>query len=139
MLLIKSEVNLILSWSKNWALIDTTTRVSQRDNPAINAPTNASFSITVTKLYVPVVTLSTEDVNNLLQQLKAWFIRNVKWKKHWSEISNQTKIDNLNYFIDRFFDKVNKLFLLSFENEDDRVSYSKYYTPTIKKKFIKEL
>ena len=105
MLLIKSEVNLILTWSKNCALIDTTTRVSQRDNPAINAPTNASFSITVTKLYVPVVTLSNEDVNNLLQKLKAWFIRNVKWKKHWSEISNQTKIDNLNYSLIDFLIK----------------------------------
>ena len=32
-----------------------------------------SFMITNTKLYVPVVTLSTKDNNNLTKQLKRWF------------------------------------------------------------------
>ena len=45
-------------------------------NPAVvtvNNPTNATFKITDTKLYVPVVTLSTEDDNKLLEQLKTGF------------------------------------------------------------------
>ena len=47
---INCEVNLILTWSKNWVLIDMTTRDAQGNNPAINAPTNAAFKITDTKL-----------------------------------------------------------------------------------------
>ena len=42
-------------------------------------------------------------------------------------MSNQTKNKNLNYLID----KVNSLFVLSFENENDRTSFSEYYTPNV--------
>ena len=68
-LLINREINLILTWSENCIL----TVSAQGDNPArlvINAPTGATFKVTDTKLYVPVVTLSTEDDNKLLEQLK---------------------------------------------------------------------
>ena len=43
-------------------------------------------------------------------------------------MSNQTKTNNLNYLIDPIFHKVNRLFVLSFENEEDRTFFSKYYT-----------
>ena len=33
-------------------------------------------------------------------------------------MSNQTKNNNLNYLIDPTFTKVNRLFILSFENEE---------------------
>ena len=46
--------------------------------PAINAPTNPTFKITETKLYVPVVILSTEDDNKVLGQLKSGFKRTIK-------------------------------------------------------------
>ena len=49
---------------------------AQGGNPAVAAvdnPTNATFKITDTKLYVPVVTLSTKDDNNFLEQLKSGF------------------------------------------------------------------
>ena len=46
-------------------------------------------------------------------------------------MSNQTKNVNLNYLIDPTFTNVNKLFLLSFENEDDRTSFSDYYVPKV--------
>ena len=46
-------------------------------------------------------------------------------------MSNQTKTNNLNYLIDPTFNKFNRLFVLSFENEDDRASFSKYYTPNV--------
>ena len=50
-----------------------------------------------------------------------------------SEMSKQTKTNNLNYLIDPTFNKVNRLFVLSFENEDDdKASFSKYYTPKVK-------
>ena len=44
-------------------------------------------------------------------------------------MTNQTKTNNLNYLIDPKFIKVNRLFVLSFKNEEDRTSFSKYYTP----------
>ena len=46
-------------------------------------------------------------------------------------MSNQTKNNNLNYLIDPTFTNVNRLFALSFENENDRTSFSKYYVPKV--------
>ena len=46
-------------------------------------------------------------------------------------MSNQTKNNNLNYLIDPTFTKVNRSFVLSFENEEDRTSFSKHYTPNV--------
>ena len=46
-------------------------------------------------------------------------------------MSNQTKNNNLNYLIDPMFTKVSRLFVLSFENEEDITSFSKYYTPKV--------
>ena len=94
--LINCEVSLTLTWSENCVLTDITTqtaRAAQGDNPArerIDAPTNATFQITDTKLYVSVVTLSTEDDNNFLKQLKSGLKRTIKWNKYRSEMTNQT-------------------------------------------------
>ena len=82
-------------------------------------------------MYVPLVTLSAQHGNRLLEQLKRGFKRSIKWKKYRSEISNQTKNNNLNYLIDPTFTKVNRLFVLSFINEEDRTSFSKSYVPSI--------
>ena len=76
-------------------------------------------------MYVPVVTLSSENDNKLLEQLKAGSKRTIKWNKYRSEISNQTKNNSLNYLIDPTFTNVNRLFVVSFENENDRISFSK--------------
>ena len=65
----------------------------------IGAPTVATFEITDTKLYVPVVTISTEDDNKLLEPSKIGFKITIKWNKYRSEIINQVKINNLNYLI----------------------------------------
>ena len=46
-------------------------------------------------------------------------------------MTNQTKNNNWNYLIDPTFTKVNRLFVLSFENENNRTSFSKDYVPTI--------
>ena len=82
--------------------------------PAINAPTSTTFKITDTKFYVPVVTLSTEN-DDFLVQLKSGFKRTIKWNKYRLEMANQSKTYNLNYLIDLTFNKVNKFFVLSFE------------------------
>ena len=81
---------------------------------AINNPTNATFKTTDAKLYVPVVTLSTEDDNKLLEQLKLGFKKTIKCNKYRSEVTNQAETINLNYLIGPAFNKVNRLFVLSF-------------------------
>ena len=124
--LIDCEINLILTWSENCVLTSKATRDADPDaNPAVAAidnPTNATFKITDTKLYVPVVTLSTENDKRLLEQLRTGFKRTIKWNKYRSEMTNQTQNNNLNYLIDPTFTKVNRLLVLSFENENDRIS-----------------
>ena len=83
-------------------------------------------------MHIPVVTLSAENDNKLLEKLKTGFKRTIKWNKYRSEMSNQiAKNNNLNYLVDPTFTNVNRLFVLSFENEDDRTSFSKYYVPKV--------
>ena len=82
-------------------------------------------------MYVPAVTLSAENDDKLLEQLKTGFKRTIKWNEYRSEMSNQTKNNNLNYLIDPTFTNVNRLFLLSFGNENDRTSLSEYYVPKV--------
>ena len=79
-------------------------------------------------MYVLVVTLSFEEDNELLNKLKTGFKRTIKWNKCMSQMSNQTANNNLNYLIDPTFSNVN---VLSFENEEDRTSFSKYYAPKV--------
>ena len=54
-------------------------------------------------------------------------------------MSNQTKTNNLNYLIDSKFTKGNRLCVLSFEDEDDRTSFSKYYTRSVEIKYFNVL
>ena len=49
-------------------------------------------------------------------------------------MTKQTKNNNLNYSIDRIFTKVKRLFVLTFENENDRTSFSKFYLLNIQMK-----
>ena len=74
-----------------------------------------------------------------LEQLKSGFKRNIKWNKYRSEMTNQTKTNHLNYVIDLIFGKVNRLFVLSFEHEEDRTSFSKYYVPKVEIKYFNVL
>ena len=130
--LINCEITLVLSWYKECVLVGR----AFRGPPAaaanrINSSTNAKFEITDCKLYVSVVPLSAENDNKLLEQLKSGFRINIKWNKYISPMSNQNKNNNLNYLIDPTFSNVNRLYVLSFENEDDRTSYYKYYMPSV--------
>ena len=78
-----------------------------------------------------MVTLSVENDNKLLEQLKSGFRKSIKWNKYTSQMFNQNKNNNLNYLIDTPFSNVNRLFVLSFENEDNRTSCYKYYLPSV--------
>ena len=75
-----------------------------------------TFSITDTKLYVPVVTLSTQDNEKLLEQLKSGFKRTINWNKYQAKVSAERISQYLNMLIDPSFQGVIKLFVLSFEN-----------------------
>ena len=97
----------------------------------IDAPTSATLKITKTKLYAPVVTLSTENDKRVLEQLRTGFKRTMKRNKYRSKMTNQIKNNNLIYLIDPTFIKVNRLFVLSFENENDITYFSKYSVPNI--------
>ena len=72
--MINCEKELILTWSQNRALSDMTERAAGNNNdpPAIVAPT---FQITDTKLYLPVVSLSTENDKKTSEQLNSGIYR----------------------------------------------------------------
>ena len=134
--MIKWEIELILTWSKNCALADLTVRVAENndDPPPIVEPTELKFQITDTKLYLLVVNLSKENDKKLLEQLKSGFKRTVKWIKYRSHMTVQPQNNNLNYLIDPTFTKVNRLFVLSFARNaqgDRRDYFSHYYVPNV--------
>ena len=130
--LVNSEVSLTLSWSETGVItsMEKGTFVAGQPNRG-GSPETAAFKIKDCKFYVPVVTLSAENDDKLLEQLKTGFKRTIKWNKYRSKMSNQTKNNNLNYLIDPTFINVNILFVLTFENKDDRTSFSKYYVPKV--------
>ena len=79
-----------------------------------------------------MLTLSTQDNAKLLQQLKSGFKPTINWNKYESSIKTFAQNIYLNYLINPSFQNfqgVNRLFVLSFENENDRTSHSTYYLP----------
>ena len=72
--LINCEINLILTWSATCVILFT----------AI-ANQGTTFAITDTKLYVLVVTLSTQGNLKLLDKLKSDFKRTTNWNRYQSK------------------------------------------------------
>ena len=120
MALINCEVNLILTWSKDCVINNSTGE--------------GKFAMTETKLYVPVVSLSTKENEKLLQQLQSGFTKTISWNKYESSIKTFAQNRYLNYLINPSFQGVNRLFVLAFENENDRTSHSTYYLPKVELK-----
>ena len=128
--LISCEVSLELKWDKNCVI----TSLKQRDiggGNRDNAPTGATFAINDYKLYVPAVTLSKDDEIKLLTNLKSGFKREIKWNKYRSQMTTEAVNNNLNIFIDPTFTNVNRLFVLAYQNVDDRQSFSQFYLPNV--------
>ena len=69
--------------------------------------------------YVPVVNLSTQENIKLLKQLEPGFKRTINLHKYLGETTNQAQNRYSDYLIDPSFQGVNRLFVLSFENEND--------------------
>ena len=94
--LINCEVNLILTWSEDCVIVYT--------NIANQA---ATFIITEANLYVPVVTLSTQDNAKLLPQLKSGFKRTISWNKYLSKPELLKQNLNLNHLVEPSFQGLN--------------------------------
>ena len=106
MSLIICEVRLILNWSRDCVIISTNI-----------ANQNPTFTITETTVYVPVVTLSTQDNAKLLPQLKSGFKRTISRNKYLVKPRLLAQNANLNNLIEPSFQVVNRLFVLAFEND----------------------
>ena len=128
--LISCEVFLELKWNKN-CVITSLERKQVDAGPTIvrdNAPTGATLAINDCKLYIPVVTLSKEDEVKLLTNLKSGFKREIIWNKYRSQMTTEAIKNNL---IDPTFTNVNRLFVLAYQNVDDRQSYDEFYLPKV--------
>ena len=99
--LINCEIHLILS-SFDKCLLSNDTKAT-------------TFAITDTKLLLPVATLSTEDNEKPLEQLKSGFKRTINWNKYRPKISPERQNQYLDFLIDSSFQRVNRLFVLSLE------------------------
>ena len=115
--LINCEIKLILTWSINCV-------ISEGDRVT-------TCAITQTKLYVPVVTLSTQDNTKLLQQLKSGFKRGINWNKYQLKVTIQSLNQYLVYLIDPSFQGVNRIFALSFQNNADQKRHTGYILPKV--------
>ena len=118
--LINCEVNLILKWSSTCVLVASNIEAH-----------NATFTITDKKLYVPVVTLLTQENTKFLQQLNSGFKRVINWNKYLSKPELLAQNPNLNHLVEPSFQGINRLFVLAFENDDDRTSSDEYYLPIV--------
>ena len=115
--LINCEFNLILTWSSNCVITNSTGA--------------GTFEINNTKLYVPIVTLSTQDNSKLLQQLKSGFKRIIYWNKYLSKRELLAQNPNLSHLVEPSFQEENRLFVLAFENDTRTTSHSGYYLPNV--------
>ena len=116
-----------MNWSANCVIIYT--------NVNNQVPTS---TITERNLYAPVVTLSTQDNEKLLPQLKSGFKRKISWNKYLAKPELLTQNANLNYLIEPSFQGVNRLFVLAFEHDNDndqRISNKRYYIPNVEIKY----
>ena len=79
------------------------------------------FKIKSTKLYVPIVTLSTKDNVNLTKQLNERFKRSVYWNKYKSKIARKPgdKRNLTTFLLGASFQEVNRLFVLAFDNTNE--------------------
>ena len=98
--LIDCEVRLDLTWSSTCVIT--------------NSAGVGELTVTDAKLYVPVVSLLTQENAKLLHQLKSGFKRVINWNKYLSKPALLAQNPNLNYLVEPSFQGVNRLFVLAF-------------------------
>ena len=121
----KIELNLsiITEASKTYGAVPNTNPVRYQ---VTSQKARATLQISNTKLYVPVVTISINDNIKFLQNIKQGFKRTISCKKYRSEITTQSKNNNLDYLIDPTFRSIDVLFLRSFKNINARETFLRY-------------
>ena len=55
------------------------------------------------------------------------------WNKYWSKVTVQAPNPYLNFLIAPNFQEWDRIFVISFENKEDRKLHTKYYLPTVEK------
>ena len=118
--LINCEVNLILTWPENCVIVSTNV-----------ANKVATFTITETKLYVSVVSLSTQHNAKLLTQLRSGFKSATSWNKYLSKPELLAQNPDLNHLVEPRFQGINRIFVLVFENDTHRASSERYNLPNV--------
>ena len=100
---------------------------------------DTTFKITNTKLYVPIVTLSSKDNVKLVKLLEEGFKRPVYWNEYQTKIESRN-LDNNNltrFPLDAYFQGVWRLFVLASDDTDndakkvERNSHTKYFFPWV--------
>ena len=133
--LINCKIRLELNWNNNCVMYGADAYAGG-DNVNNRETT---FKITSTKLYVPIVTLSTKDNVDLTKHLSEGFKRSVYWSEYKSTIeTKEADTNNCKRFpLDSSFQVVNRLFVLVFNdvNNDakkvERDSHRKYFLPRV--------
>ena len=133
--LINCKIHLELNWNNNCVMYGSDTYAGA-DNANYR---KATFKITSTKLYFPIVTLSTKDNVNLTKQLNEEFKRSVYWNEYKSKIeTKEADANNLKRFLlGASFQRVNRLFALVFDNTNngnnkvERNGHRKYFLPRV--------
>ena len=122
--LINCKIHLELNWSKDCVM---------------STIADTTFKITNTKLYVPIVTLSSKDNVKLVKLLEEGFKRPVYWNEYQTKIETRN-LDNNNltrFPLDASFQGVRRLFVLAFDNTDngakkvERNSHKKHFLPRV--------
>ena len=100
---------------------------------------DTKFKITNTKLYIPIVTLSSKDNVKLVKLLEEGFKRPVYWNEYQIKIETKN-VDNNNltrFLLEASFQGVRRLFVHAFDNTDnsakkvERNSHTKYFLPKV--------
>ena len=117
MSLINCEINLILTWPANFVILE--------------GYKVTTFAKTDAKLYVPGVTLSTQDCSKLLHQLKLGFKCTIDWNKYQSKVTTENQNEYLYYLIYPSFQGVNRSFISSLKNNADRTGHTEYFLPKV--------
>ena len=120
---IELDLSIITEASKTYGAVPNTNQVRYH---VTSQKVRATFQISNTKLYVPVVTLLINDNIKFLQNIKQGFKRTISCKKYRSEITTQSKNNNLDYLIDPTFRSINVLLLRSFKNINTRETFLRY-------------
>ena len=137
--LIKFKVELSLKWTENCVL---TSAAIGADANATGAD-SATFKITDAKLYVPIVTLSSEDNVKLSKLLSEGFKRPIYWNEYKVtpnkivEIAAVNEEKYIRELLDSSCQGVKRLFVLAYDNTagNNQVSvdsYKKYFLPRVK-------